>query len=483
MDLSDYTSTDAIGLAELVAAGEVTPAELAVTAREAVEAVNHHVNAVAEIWEPEQEDLERDVTGSPLAGVPFLLKDIGVSMRGRRSELGSRLAEGLVAPEDSFLMRRFREAGLVTIGRTTTPEMALSAETESVLTGVTRNPWDTDRSAGGSSGGSAAAVAAGVVPAAHATDGAGSIRIPAAMTGLFGLKPSRGRVSSGPALDEALNGLGVQGVVSRSVRDSAALLDRAQGSEPGDPFRLPPPERSYLEEVDRDPGVLRIGVLAGQWGGQATSPAVATALEDAARELADLGHRVEVVPVGLGVSWEAFIRLNTEIWMTNLVPLVEGLAAATGRPVDASTLEHIALTGYEHGRRATAADLLRALDARNAVSRAVARHFTEHDLLLTPTLPDVAPPAGALHEGVEQLDAPGWVDRLFSASPFTPVFNITGQPAMSVPWTNEPETGLPIGIQFAAGSAREDVLLRLAGQLERTRPWRGRTPAVWAGHA
>ncbi|WP_113705150.1 amidase [Nonomuraea lactucae] len=485
MKLSEYVTFDAVGLAQLVARGEISGRELSSTALRAVEAVNPAVNAVVETWaaEPEREvpaGGERQDGGS-LAGVPFLIKDIGVAMAGKRMELGSRLARGNVSAADSFLMRRFRRAGLVTLGRTTTPELAASTTTEPVLYGPTRNPWDSDRSAGGSSGGAAAAVAAGIVPLAHATDAAGSIRLPASYNGLFGLKPTRGRVSLGPDADEVFHGLAVQGGVSRSVRDSAALLDHISGGEPGDPYYAPEPERPYSAEVTRDPGTLRIGVLTHAWGGHRTAPAVADALSRVTRLCEELGHKVEEAQVGLGVSWEEFVLANARIWNANLAVQIDALAAAFDRPIDATTLEPWTLACYAYGQRVSGADLVIALGARNRVTRGLSACFTRYDLLLTPTTPEPAVPLGTYDEDIESLDGLGWLDRILGWSPFTAPSNVAGIPAMSVPLETDPGSGLPIGFQFAAAYGREDTLFRLAGQLERAHPWSDRTPAIWAG--
>ncbi|MFE0928349.1 amidase [Streptomyces mutabilis] len=479
MRIAEYADFDAVGLAELVAKGEVTPAEVEAAAREAVRAVNPQINAVVETW-PADDAPEPGST--PLAGVPFLIKDIGVAMAGRRMELGSRLAAGHVARSDSFLMRRFRRTGLVTFGRTATPEMAYSNTTEPVLYGATRNPWDPERSAGGSSGGAGAAVAAGVVPLAHATDAAGSIRIPAACNGLFGLKPTRGRVSMGPHFDEVFNGLAVHGSVSRTVRDSAVLLDQIRGPEAGDPYFAQEPSRPYAEEVTRDPGTLRIGVLTQAWGGHRTSAPVADAVSRTARLLESLGHRVEEATVDLGVDWEDFLLANARQWTANLTAAIDELAAASGRPVDSSTLEPPVLAGYRYGQRVGGAEFVTALAVRNRVARSLARCFAVHDVLLTPTLPELPVPLGTHAEGAEALDGLGWLRRLFDISPFTAVFNVAGTPAMSVPVTADAESGLPIGMQFAAGYGLEDRLFRLAGQLEQASPWSDRTPAVWAGN-
>ncbi|MCC0099863.1 MULTISPECIES: amidase [Streptomyces] len=478
MELHEYTRYDAVGLAGLVARGEVTRAELTDAARAAIAAVNPRINAVVESWPAEDAPAPG---GTPLAGVPFLIKDVAVSMKGKRVELGSRLAAGNVAGEDSFLMRRFRRAGLVTLGRTGTPEFAFSTTTEPVLYGAARNPWDLTRTPGGSSGGSAAAVAAGVTPLAHATDAAGSIRVPAASTGLFGLKPTRGRVSLGPEADEVFNGLAVHGGLSRTVRDSAALLDLIQGPETGDPYFAERPRRPYLEEVTREPGRLRVGLVTAPGSGRAVEPAVTAATLAAARLLESLGHRVDVTTVDLGVSWEEFVLANARLWCANLVQWIDGFAEAFGRPVDDSTVEPEMLASYAWGLKVSGAEFVRALDVRNRVARSIGAHFEARDLLLTPTLPELPVALNTYGQGAENADGLGWVEHLFHRSPFTAAFNVAGTPAMSVPLGSDPATGLPIGVQFAAGYGREDLLFRLAAQLEEADPWAERKPAVWAG--
>ncbi|MFF2600325.1 amidase [Streptomyces californicus] len=482
MRVAEYVTYDAVGLAELVAAGEVTAAELRAAALDATRAVDPQINAVVETWPAEDGD-EPQPGSTPLAGVPFLVKDIGAAMAGRRMELGSRLAAGHVARADSFLALRLRRAGLVTFGRTATSEMAYSITTEPVLYGATRNPWDPERSAGGSSGGAGAAVAAGVVPLAHGTDAAGSLRLPAAYNGLFGLKPTRGRVSLGPDVDELFSGLAVPGGVSRTVRDSAALLDQIRGPEPGDPYAAQQPSRPYAEEVTRHPGRLRIGVLAQAWGGRRTSAPVADALSRTAALLADLGHQVEEAEVGLGVGWEEYVLANARLFTAHLAATVDELAAAFGRPVDSSTLEPATLAGYHYGQRVGGAQLVAALAVRNRVSRSLARSFDAYDILLTPTAPELPTPLGAYTESARTLDGLGWIDTVFDRAPFTMPFNMAGTPAMSVPLTADAGTGLPIGMQFAAGHGLEGRLFRLAGQVEQASPWAGRIPAVWAGNS
>ncbi|HDR9181121.1 TPA: amidase [Burkholderia vietnamiensis] len=481
MNLSEYTSHDAIGLAKRVSDREVTPAELAELARSAIEAVNPAINAVIEHWPADESGSYPTRCAGPLAGVPFLIKDLAVAMSGKRLELGSRLSAGVLSTADSWLMSRFRAAGLVTIGRTTTPEMAFSTTTESMLHGATRNPWQPDSSAGGSSGGAAAAVAAGVVPLAHATDAAGSIRVPASYNGLFGLKPTRGRSSNGPVLDEVFAGFGVQLGVSRSVRDSAALLDAIQGQAIGDPYHTAAPEQSFLSQVNSEPGKLRIGMMTDPWSADRTDPAIAAAVVSTARLLESLGHIVYEVQPPLGTSWDAFVQMNATIWTATLVGWIEDLAAVTGRRIDETTLEPATLACYLYGKQEKASAFAAALATRNTVTRTVGQWFEGFDVLLTPTLPRMPPRIGEYGEDAETMSGLEWTQHVFRQSPFTPPFNVVGIPAMSVPLASHPETGGPIGMQFAGQFAREDTLLRLAGQLERARPWVDRHPPVWAG--
>lgn len=479
MKLADYVSHDALGLAELVRNKEVSPRELADTAMAACAAVNPAINAVIDTWPAE---LDAMPTDAPFSGVPFLIKDAVLHMKGRKTEMGSRLAAGLVAPEDTHLMGRFRNAGLLAFGRTTSPEMAYSCTTESALNGATRNPWNTNHSSGGSSGGAAAAVAAGIVPMAHANDGGGSTRIPASCSGLFGLKPSRGRVPIGPDADEGLNGLGIELAVSRTVRDSAALLDCVQGSEIGDPFVIAPPARSYLSEVTTDPGSLRIGLMVDPFGGSKTIPQVADAVNAVAKGLEALGHKVAIADVGLGVSWDAFMVANARIWSANLAHWIDGLSAITGRPINLDTLEPQTLACYEYGKATSAGEFLSALDVRNLVCRSLGAWFARNDLLLSPTLPGLPAPIGWFADNAKGRDGLGWTELVFAYSSFTPVFNVAGLPAVSIPLGHDAATNLPIGIHFAAAFGREDLLFRIAGQLERAMPWTGRTPPVWAAN-
>ncbi|QDG69762.1 amidase [Janthinobacterium tructae] len=478
MQLHEYTSFDGLGLAQLLRTGAVSAAELHDAALRACAAVNPQINAVVELWPADFSTLDHT---APFAGVPFLIKDVAVTMAGQRSEAGSRLGAGHVATLDSHLMTQFRAAGLLTFGRTSTPEMAFATTTEPVLYGATRNPWNVSVSAGGSSGGAAAAVAAGIVPLAHATDAAGSIRVPAASTGLFGLKPSRGRVSNGPAMDEIFSGLGVQLGVSRTVRDSAALLDCVQGVMAGEPYVTHAPNFTWLSQVDVAPGKLRIGVQRMAPNGARPVPAVDIALQDTVRLLESLGHHVEEAAPALGVSWQAFVHANAGIWCANLVPWIAALAQESGRAASLDTLEAATLACYQYGQTVSAVDFVAALDVRNTVTRHAGALFEQYDCLLTPTMPDVPWQLGRYGKDETQLDGPGWTARLFEHSPYTPLANVAGLPAMSVPLAMSNE-GLPIGMQFMAGYAQDGTLLRLAGQLERAAPWLPRRPPVWAGN-
>lgn len=478
MEVSEYAGLDALGLADLIRRRQVSRSEAARAAFTAAALVNPQINAVIETWSDE-EVIARD--DACFSGVPFLIKDIGIAMAGRRSEVGSRLASGYVSPVDSDLMKQFREAGFLTIGRTTTPEFAISTTTESVANGPTRNPWDPSRSAGGSSGGAGAAVAAGITPIAHGTDASGSIRIPASVNGLVGLKPTRGRVSNGPFVDEIWNGLGVQFGVTRTVRDSAALLDAIAGDVPGEPYYTAPPQDPYLSQVRRDPGSISIGLQLQPHNGARIASTVAEAISTVARHCEALGHRVTEITPEIGLSWEAFVHANTVFCATGTASWAAMIASASGRAMNGETMEEATLATCAFGRNLSAIDYLRALDARNAVTRSLAACFSDFDVLLTPTLPDLSPILGTYDSGAEQLDGLGWISTVFDRAPFTPIANMAGVPAISLPLSFDRDTGLPIGSQFTAGFGREDLLFQLAGQLERALPWDHRRPSIWAG--
>ncbi|MDI6104602.1 amidase family protein [Actinoplanes sp. NEAU-A12] len=470
MELHEYARYDAVGLRRLMSAGDVTAGEVQDAARRALETANADLNGLAlPLFSPA---LDHAADG-PFAGVPFLLKDGGPMAAGIPFTMGSRAIQHAAAWHDSDLMRRFRAAGLVTLGLTAVPEMLLSFATESVRHGTTRNPWAPDRGAGGSSGGAAALVAAGAVPLAHANDGAGSIRVPASCCGLVGLKPSRGRVPCGPDMGEAMFGMAYEFALTRSVRDAAHLLDAVQGPAVGDKYTAPPPRRAYAEELGADPGRLRVAVTTRAWSGVPVDAEVAAATERTARLLEQMGH--EVVEAGPAVDWDAAVlALRAE-----LVAIAATFLLGP-RPPDPDLLEAVSRRALAELRDLTALDLLGRLDAQNRVSRVVGGFFTEYDLLVTPTLAQLPAPHGTLRYDDPGHTVTSWLDALLAYGPFTSVFNVTGQPAVSLPLGHSVE-GLPVGVQLVAGYGREDLLFRVAARLEEAVPWRDRTPPGFVG--
>jgi Asp-tRNA(Asn)/Glu-tRNA(Gln) amidotransferase A subunit family amidase len=472
MRQDEYLAHDAVGLAALVRSKAVSPGELLDCAAERAAAVNPKINAV--ILDLEREGREAIAAGlpdGPLAGVPYLIKDISTQMKGHPTLAGSRLLAQLPpADADSALVAAYRDAGLVLWGKTSTPEFGLAPVTEPVANGPARNPWNLQRSPGGSSGGSAAAVAAGIVPAAQASDGGGSIRIPASACGLFGLKPSRGRVSMAP-VGEGWGSLSVLHAVTRSVRDSAVLLDIASRPQPGDPYFLPAPERAFADEVRRDPGKLRIACFRGGMLTGVPETEVAFAVDDAAKLCADLGHHVE--EVALPFDFQLAAMAGGVLVATQIVTVVEAEAERRGRPVEEGEIEALSWTLYQQGRQYTAHDYGRAVGMIHRFGRQLGAFMEDWDVLLTSTLGTPPLPVGALD--TTSKDREGYY-RLFAAyMPNTQPFNHSGQPAMTVPlaWTDD---GLPVGVQFAARTGDEATLFRLAAQLETARPWAHRRP-------
>lgn len=493
MTFDEYRRHDALGLAELVRKGEVSPAELLDIAIARTEEVNPRLNAVIHKMYEEGKRLAGQVnTGAPFAGVPFLLKDLGLEVKGFPLRTGSKGYEGYVSPEDSVLVRRFREAGLVYFGKTNTPELGLTPYTEPQHFGATRNPWNTERSAGGSSGGSAAAVAAGVTPIATASDGGGSIRIPAACNGLFGIKPSRGRVSLGNYKGEMWSGAVMEGCVSRSVRDSAAFLDAVGGSAPGDPYVIQKPARPYVEEAALEPEPLRIGFSTRHTLGQSIAPESVKAVEDAVTLLQALGHKVE--EVALPFQKEDLKEVFVMMVFGEVAADLEKLSRHLGRRVRRNDVEANTYALGLLGKTYSARDFVVARRRWNDISRRVGLFHQEYDLLLTPTVSMPPFPVGALQAtpserrliatinalglgGLLKASVDELAEKIFSYIPFTPIANMTGQPSMSVPlyWT---EDKLPVGVMFSAAFGREDLLFRLAGQLERSQPWFDRVPQM-----
>lgn len=470
MDLHEYACLDAVGLRELISTGKVSAAEVESAARQALEAADAHVNGLTRpLFEPA---LARDEQGT-LYGVPFLIKDLGPVAEGVPFSIGSRGIPDIPAHHDSDLMRRFRAAGLVTLGQTTVPEMAISFATESVKYGITRNPWDLARGVGGSSGGSAALVAAGAVPLAHGGDGAGSLRIPASACGLVGLKPSRGRIPSGPDMGEPMLGMAAEFVLSRTVRDTAHLLDAVHGPGIGDKYTAPPPLRPYARELDADPGELRVAVTTTAWSGVAVDAEVAAATVAVGRMLEGMGHAVaEASPA---VDWEEAVEGLT----AELLSVASTVLLAPRRPPN-ELLEGVTRRLLEFGEQASAVQLMAWLGAQNRVSRSVGAFFTRYDLLVTPTLGRLPAVHGTLDYDNPAHTMRGWLDKIFAYGPFAMLFNVTGQPAISLP-LGQSRSGLPIGVQLVAPYGREDLLLRVAARLEEAMPWRGRTPPIFVG--
>ncbi|PXY33500.1 amidase [Prauserella coralliicola] len=476
MNIEDYAAHDATGLAELIRSGDVSAQEVHAAASAAIEKVRPRIGGVAE--GPWPEPLAYDAAGV-FGGVPFGLKDLVCHAAGLPTRMGSRLTgeKGVTFPHDTELMSRFRRAGLATTVLTTTPEMGYNANTEPVVHGPTRNPWDVTRSAGGSSGGSGALVAAGAVPVAHANDGGGSIRIPAAFNGLVGLKPTRGRVPLAPDFQEALYGCAAEFVVTRTVRDSAALLDEVAGWVPGEKYRLPDPVRPFAAELERDPTPLTIAVQTESWAGTEVDPEVVAVVEGVARTLEELGHRVEAA--GPRFDWEEFLTANCRLWAGFVAESVHATSALSGLAPGPDTLEASVLAGYEYGRRLSVLQLGEAFSIVNGISRVLGEFHTRYDVLLTPTTNTPPLPLGYLDADDSALGHEEWTRRIFDVVSFTPLFNLTGAPAISLP-LGATSGGLPIGVQLAADLCEESALLALAGQLERARPWNGRRPGVHA---
>ncbi|MDX1530285.1 MAG: amidase [Rhodothermales bacterium] len=491
--MTDYAEHDALGLAALVRAGTVTPEDLLEEALRRTAQLDARLNAVVTDMAAEARRLVRaGLPDGPFRGVPFLLKDIQHAYAGVPLAAGSAALRAAVPTDHSAVVRRFLAAGLVPFGKTNVPELALMGVTEPEAFGPTRNPWDLDRNPGGSSGGSAAAVAARIAPLASANDGGGSIRIPAAWCGLFGLKPSRGRVPVGPQLGEAWDGASCDGVLSRSVRDTAAALDVLAGPDAGAPYWLPPPEAPYLQQIERPPDALRVGFCVRSPLGGPVDPECVRAVEGAARLLEGLGHRVEEAEPE--IDGHALARCYLTMYMGQTAAALAEMEAEVGTAaVRAGTeLETRALALL--GRSLPAGEYVRAKREWNTFARAMGRFHERFDLYSTPTTASLPPAIGALKlRGAERaalrtattlrlgtvLLKAGLIDRLAEENlapvPFTQLANLTGQPAMSVPlhWT---EGGLPCGVQFIAPLGQEGRLLRLAAQLEGAQPWADRRP-------
>ncbi len=479
MNLAEYSSCDGVALADLVRKREVSPKELAHLFAEAVEKVNPRINAVIEVYSDRIRGLDdHAVSAGPFAGVPFLMKDIGAGESGRRQEMGSRLMKGHVADKDSFLTALFKEAGLTLLGRTTTPEFALGISTESALTGATRNPWNLETMSGGSSGGSAASVAAGIVPIAHASDNGGSIRIPASACGLVGLKPSRGRVTLGPDIGEPWPGMLQEFVLSRTVRDTALMLDAVSGPAPGDPFIITQPVRPFAQEVNAPAERLRIAWTTDSWQpGVTVDSEVVRCVEKVVSECEKAGHElVEASPV---FDYEEYLEATCKAWAFGLYVAMDMFGGALGRKVSEETVEPVMLSFYKYSKGLVGADMFITEFVLNKLRRTFGIFFEQYDMLITPTLLKLPELLGKYSKMRTDVDYVGYMRLCDETKVFTSAANVTGQPAMTLPLGHS-QSGLPIGVQFMARFGEEGTLIRLASSLEQEMPWSDRIPSVHA---
>ncbi len=487
---------DALALAALVKKGEVTPQELAEAAIRRIEKLNGQVNAVIHpMFDEGRKVAKSNLPEGPFRGVPFLLKDLLTAYAGAPFSKGCKALKSYIAPADTELMRRYRATGLVTLGKTNTPEFGLAGTTEPEAFGPSRNPWNTAHITGGSSGGTAAAVASGMVPWAAGGDGGGSIRIPASCCGIFGLKPSRGRVTTAPS-GAIWHGAVVEHVLTRSVRDSAAMLDAIQGAAPGAPYFAKSPARPYLSEVATEPGKLKIAFSYESPIGTPVHPESVEAVKKTARLLEDLGHYVEEAKPdydGLEMG-KAFIVM----FLTEATREVEELQNTLRRKVSPADVEALTWACNLLGKAHSAPELNRALSTWDKIARIMGNFHERYDLFLTPTMAGPPPKVGEMQLSARDrflmkivntfglgrlLKASGIVEQLAEKNltplPFTQLANLTGQPAMSVPlhWSAD---GLPCGVQFMAAIGEEGLLFQMAGQLERAVPWFDKLPPLFA---
>jgi amidase len=475
MNLSEYAQYDGLGMAEMIRNGEITPVEAAEFFIQAVEKMNPLINSVIEVYDDAIEIAAAAKNGKgPFTGVPFLRKDLGATEAGRLQELGSRLFKGYVPDKDSFLMTRFKKAGLVTMGRSTVPELGISGQTETLLQGITRNPWGLDRMAGGSSGGAAASVAAGIVPVAHASDGGGSIRIPASCCGLVGLNPSRGRISAGPDRQDPMFGLSREFVVCRSVRDAAAMLDAVHGFEPGDPFIIVQPRRPYMEELQAPDKKLRIAFTTESWAPYPVDAEIKTAVEKAAAVCLDMGHGVEADSPQIDFERVKTVLMN--IFGLSDVGLAK-FADSTGKALSLDYLEPGTMRMIERARNLNLEEVMDSFEAMRQTRFVVGQFFEKYDLLITPSLSLLPQPHGLFSTKRDDLEPHEFWELDFSFFHFLGLFNVTGTPSVSLP-LGQSQSGLPIGVQFAAPFGDEAALIRIAAAFEEAMPWKDRLPPV-----
>ena len=474
MAFKEYGSYDGVGLADLVRKKQVSATELLDEAIARTAKVDPQINAiVVKHYDYARQQIDRGLPDGPFTGVPFLLKDLEL-LEGTKTTMGANIFKDNIADHSGTLAQRFLKAGLTIFGKSSSPEFGLLPTSECRLFGPTRNPWNLDHSSGGSSGGAGAAVAARILPVAHATDGGGSIRIPASASGVFGLKPTRARNPAGPDRGEGWGGFSCGHVVSISVRDSAVMMDAVCGPEPSSPYVAPPPQRPFAQEVGRDPGRLRIAFTDKSPDGEPIDPEIAAAVRDVAALLAGLGHHVEErAPVLAGdptAVMATIVGANTGLTLR----LIE---QRFGRQMTGDDLERLTLASAQNAQSQTATDYVAAQLAAFQISRGLADFFQTCDLFLSPTLCKPPVRIGEIDSMADDVSQIRPMMRRYM--PGTSMFNISGQPAMSVPlaWN---KAGLPLGMMFAARFGDEAMLFRLAAQLEQVRPWKDKRPPVCA---
>lgn len=472
-----YRANDGLGLAELVRSGDISASELLETAIRATEWLNPAINAISQkLYDHARAALPKVDRSAPFAGVPFLLKDGPTALKGTVSTQGARLfADTPPADHDSTLTERFKRAGVVIFGKTTTPELGLAPSTETSLTGATRNPWNLGKTPAGSSGGAAAAVAAGLVPLAHASDGGGSIRMPASACGLFGMKPTRARTPLGPLSGEGWGGLTAHHVISRSVRDSAAMLDAIAGAAPGDPYAAPHQQGAFLSAVTARPRRLRIALQRSPISGLPVHRDCLQAVEKTARLLESLGHVVEEAQ--LPGSWD---ELGLAMWTlaaTNVSLTVRRRVAELGRTLTPEVVDSTTWNAILFADTLKVEEYPAAIQTIHRQGRRMADFHRRFDVILSPTLAKPPLDLGVMRS--DSADVEAYTKAVIEFMPFTQVFNMTGQPSMTVPlhWNGE---GMPIGVMFSAPFGDEAGLFTLAGQLEKAEPWFANVPKVAA---
>ena len=473
MRLDEYALLDATGLATLIQRGDVAASEVSNLAAQAINLANPLINAVVETYD---DRLAISTAGDgPFAGVPMLIKDVGGHEKGRKVEFGSRLAEGYVCPGDSHVGKLFRGAGLNIIGRSNAPEYSIATSTENLLYGNTSTPWREGYSAGGSSGGAAAAVAAGVVPIAHGSDIGGSLRIPASWCGCIGLKPSRGRVSAGPRVDEGGFGLSMNFAQTRTMRDTAAVLDVLSVRQPGDPFHIPTPEGGFVPWLEKRPPRLRIAWTTAPTMDAPVDAEVATAVEQTAHMLADMGHHVE--QADLVFDQERASHVMCSVWFFGFHKTLDRIGQQTGKVPGPDTLEPVTWEIYKQSRDRDPYDFIDGLAWINQARREIGQFFANHDVLVSPTTAQVSQPHGLYGLNLPNLSPEEYMVLADEPVQFCFPYNVAGTPAISLPLAMH-SNGLPIGVQLGAGPADEHLLIALGAALEKQMPWADRLPPL-----